>query len=197
MYNTEKKKRRKKKEKEKATVSTVITFVVASPSSPFSVAHCPFTLPSLNLILIHYSLILLFLTQPSFIHTIPLPLLTLPSPAFLPSCISHLAHIQRTPTLCAVRESLLYRRTGFARDIQLCKLGPYEHDVDTGGVEDLFRGGDGSGKVGVFRESGDEEHEAAGFDLHFSEVGGAGGDTCVFACCLVSIQREMMGKKEK
>jgi hypothetical protein len=45
----------------------------------------------------------------------------------------------------------------------------------------LLRGRDGSGEVRVFGEARDEEHEAAGFDLHFGKVGGAGGDTGVFA----------------
>jgi hypothetical protein len=88
------------------------------------------------------------------------------------------------PITSGVRRSckrLLNRWAGLGRNVKFSKLGAYLEDVDAGGVEDLFGRWDGDSEVCVFGQAGDEEHEAAGFDLHFSEVCAAGGDVGVFA----------------
>ena len=78
------------------------------------------------------------------------------------------------------RECLLNRRSGLGRNIEFGKLWSYLEDVDTCGVEDLFRGRYGNGEVGVFGQTRDEEHESTRLYLHFGKVGAAGGYVRVF-----------------
>jgi hypothetical protein len=66
-------------------------------------------------------------------------------------------------------------------NIKLCEARARQQDVDPGGVEDLLRGRDARGEVGVLRQAGDEEHEGARLDLQLGEVGRRGGDAGVLA----------------
>lgn len=71
--------------------------------------------------------------------------------------------------------------SGLRRDIEFSELGPHLEDVDASGVKDLFGGRDRDSEIGILGETRDEEHEAAGFDLHFSKIGAAGRNIGVFA----------------
>jgi hypothetical protein len=80
-----------------------------------------------------------------------------------------------------MRKRLLNTRSRFTRNIEFRKLRSNKQDIDSSGIEHLLRGRDRSGQICVFGESCDEEHEAAGFDLHFGEICDVGGEVGVFA----------------
>jgi hypothetical protein len=69
-----------------------------------------------------------------------------------------------------VRKRLLDPRPGLSRNVEFCKSGPGKLDIEAGSVKNLLGGRNGRGEVCIFREARDEEHEAAGFDLHFGKV---------------------------
>jgi hypothetical protein len=113
--------------------------------------------------------------------TLSLLLASLPHQHVLPSYL-HLPTLTLVIVNSISRASkrLLDRRPRFRCDIELGKLRSCLEDIDARGVEDLLGRRDSDGKVGVLGQARDEEHEAAGFDLHFGKVCAAGGYVCVF-----------------
>ena len=87
--------------------------------------------------------------------------------------------IARIHCIRRARKRLLNWRPWLGRDIQFRKLRPDLEDVHARSVEDLLRWRDCYSEVCVFGEARDEEHESAGFDLHFGEVGAASWDVGV------------------
>jgi hypothetical protein len=84
--------------------------------------------------------------------------------------------VTRVDRIGGASKRLLDRRPWLRSDIEFRKLRSDLEDIHTRGVEDLFGRGNGYSEVRVFGETGDEEHEATGLDLHFGEVCTAGGD---------------------
>lgn len=95
------------------------------------------------------------------------------------SNILSLALIIRFYRICRSSERLLDGWPGLRSNIKFSKPRSNLENVDARSIKDLFGRWYSDGKIGVFGESGDEEHEASSLDLHLGEVGAAGGNVGV------------------